>query len=230
MCDRSFSAPSHGCISRKFASFLRVLRSSSFATFTLPSVVAGLLWFLVFSVDCLLSCFVLLVCCFLYCLLSGCCFCCLLGWLFVCLLLLVVVLLLLCMMEVTLGFRLKNSSLQQLLCVKPLLQGRFRILDISSASQKLWPSNRQTCWFLVWYGLLVMFYCAAGHQWKSFNSNSEKENLFLHCTERIPNPDHHSDDEDDEVPKRSCAIKSSRGGVLARFPTTLRTTSCLHSI
>ena len=78
-------------------------------------------------------------------------------------------------------------------------------LTSAQASQKLWPSNRQACWFLIWYSLLVMpMHCAAGHQWKSFNSNfSDKGNLFLHCTERIPNPDFHSDDEadDDDVRK-----------------------------
>ena len=173
------------------------------------------------------SFFLLIVCCLVLCCWFAvfcivCCLvvvfvACLVGCLFVCLLLLVVVLLLLCMMEVTLGFRLKNSSLQQLLCVKPLLQGRFRILDISSASQKLWPSNRQTCWFLVWYGLLVMFYCAAGHQWKSSNSNSEKENLFLHCTERIPNPDHHSDDEDGRGSQKKVCNKK----LTWRRPSTL---------
>ena len=34
-------------------------------------------------------------------------------------------------------------------------------------------------------------YCAAGPL-GSFNSNSDKVNLFLHCMERIPNPDFHN--------------------------------------
>ncbi|OLP83685.1 Retrovirus-related Pol polyprotein from transposon TNT 1-94 [Symbiodinium microadriaticum] len=68
--------------------------------------------------------------------------------------------------------------------------------------------------------------CAAGllgndgHQWKSFNSNSDKGNLFLHCTERIPNPDFHSDDEDDDVPRKKLCNKKMtwrRPGTLPNY-------------
>ena len=94
-------------------------------------------------------------------------------------------------------------------------------LTAAEASKKLWPTNRQACWFLIWYGLLVMpLCCAAGHQWKSFNSNSDKGNLFLHCTERIPNPDFHSDDEDDDVPRKKLCNKKMtwrRPGTLPNY-------------
>ena len=77
-------------------------------------------------------------------------------------------------------------------------------LTSAQASQKLWPSSLQACWLLVWYGLLVVsLRCAAGHQWRSF-----KGNLFLHCTERIPNPDFHSDDEDDGISRKKLRNKS----------------------
>ena len=94
-------------------------------------------------------------------------------------------------------------------------------LTAAEASKKLWPINRQACWFFIWYGLLVMpLCCAAGHQWKSFNSNSDKGNLFLHCTERIPNPDFHSDDEDDDVPRKKLCNKKMtwrRPGTLPNY-------------
>ena len=102
------------------------------------------------------------------------------------------------------------------------MDGEF--LTSAEASQKLWPSGRQACWLLVWYGLLVMpLHCAAGHEWKSFNSNSEKGNLFLHCTERIPNPEYHGDDEDDEIPKKKLCNKKLTWRRPGTIPTYLAT-------
>eukprot|EP00439_Symbiodinium_sp_Y106_P072651 s3061_g13.t1 len=99
------------------------------------------------------------------------------------------------------------------LAVRALANMGGEFLTSAQASQKLWPSSLQACWLLVWYGLLVVsLRCAAGHQWRSF-----KGNLFLHCTERIPNPDFHSDDEDDGISrkKRNQCIVLTKDG--ARF-------------
>ena len=87
-------------------------------------------------------------------------------------------------------------------------------LTAAEASKKLWPTNRQACWFLIWYGLLVMpLCCAARHQWKSFNSND----FVFALHERIPNPDFHSDDKDDDVSRKKLCNKK----MTWRRPSTL---------
>ena len=102
------------------------------------------------------------------------------------------------------------------------------VLPAAEASKKLWPTNRQACWFLIWFGLLVMpLYCAAGQQWKSFSSNfSDKGNLFLHCTERIPNPDFRSDHEDDDVPRKKLCNKKMTWRRPSALPNYLGNNFC----
>ena len=99
------------------------------------------------------------------------------------------------------------------------MDGEFLTAD--EASNKLWPSSRQALWFLLWWNLLVLpLHCPAGHEWKSFNSNSEKGNSYLHCTVRVPNPDYDSEDEDEEVPaKKLCNKKLTwrRPGTLPKY-------------
>ena len=78
------------------------------------------------------------------------------------------------------------------------------------AAQKLWPSSRQALWFLVWWGMLMMpERCAAGHKWKSFNTNKEGCHYFLHCATRVPNPDFDSGNEDEEIPRKKLCNKKS---------------------
>ena len=102
------------------------------------------------------------------------------------------------------------------------------LLTADVAAQVMWPSPRQSLWFLVWYGLLVMPQCCGnGHEWTNFNRNKEGGNYFLHCTARVvveglPPP---QDDEDDESagsssPKKKMCNKKltwRRPGTLAHY-------------